>query len=374
MAAAQLIYGIPTTNPDLIYALGATTSDPIYYFKIRGTTVAIVPDTEVDVLKRISPVRRILTHSSYFRKIKSLKSVPGPADIIRLFLRENKIRHLVVHPHAQVALVDQLRKAGVRVTLGPFPFFPKRLVKTPAELRAITASQAVTFKAIARVESILRQSRIRGNRLYYKGGLVTSESLHALAKALLLENGYTWPNDLIIACGNDSTEPHNRGHGPIRPHASIIVDIFPLNPDTGMFGDATRTFCKGAASPQLKKMYLAVREAQEMAIRMIRPGRDGRVIHQAVQNFFNQAGFPTEMRKGRSVGFTHGTGHGLGIALHEEPVRISRTPWILKSGQVVTVEPGLYYPGIGAVRIEDVVAVTSTGCKVLSSYPKKLEV
>lgn len=373
MTTARLIYGLPNEIPDLYYALGASVTDPMFLILANGTSHAIAFNTEIDVLKRKSKVRHILPYTEWFRKAKAENPNPGPADVGVTFLKAKKIRRVQVHPHTPVFMTDRLRECGIRVEVGPLPFFPKRLVKTPAELTAINESQKTTFQAMRRVEELLRQSRISGKRLMVRGKPLTSEFLHTEVILFLAQKGYINPCDLIISCGNDTTEPHNRGNGVMRPHEAIIVDIFPQNARTHMFGDATRTYCKGSPSPRLQRLYLAVKEAQEMAIRMIRPGVNGKTIHQAIHSLFKKLGYETGIHNGRDVGFFHGTGHGLGIAIHEEPVRINWSSFVLKEGHVVTVEPGLYYPGIGGVRIEDVVVVTKTGCKVLQRYPKKLQ-
>ena len=106
---------------------------------------------------------------------------------------------------------------------------------------------------------------------------------------------------------------------------------------------------------------------------MIRPGACGREIHAKVQEIFDNAGFHTEKRDGQWVGFFHGTGHGLGLDIHEGP-RISAVGPPLEEGMVVTVEPGLYYPGLGGCRIEDVVLVTADGCRNFNKASKELEV
>jgi Xaa-Pro aminopeptidase len=135
----------------------------------------------------------------------------------------------------------------------------------------------------------------------------------------------------------------------------------------------TRTVVRGKAPDKLKRIYETVQRAQEAAIGLIHDGAPGREIHERVCQVFKQAGFETGILGGRMQGFFHGTGHGLGLDIHEPP-RISRSDYVLKRGHVVTVEPGLYYPGAGAVRIEDLVWVTDTGCINLTQYPKKLEV
>jgi Xaa-Pro aminopeptidase len=117
----------------------------------------------------------------------------------------------------------------------------------------------------------------------------------------------------------------------------------------------------------------AVLAAQECAFRLIRHGADGESVHREVQQTLEAHGFKTGEVNGRMQGFFHGTGHGLGLDVHEPP-RVSKVKATLRAGNVVTVEPGLYYPGVGGVRIEDVVVVTESGCRNLTQYPKELEV
>ena len=114
-----------------------------------------------------------------------------------------------------------------------------------------------------------------------------------------------------------------------------------------------------------------MKAGQALALKQIKAGVDGMRIHKGITELFNRRGFPTEVRNGRRVGFFHGTGHGLGLEIHEYP-RLQKVR--LKAGQCLTVEPGLYYPGIGGARIEDVVIVTRTGCKILSRFQKVLEI
>jgi Xaa-Pro aminopeptidase len=181
------------------------------------------------------------------------------------------------------------------------------------------------------------------------------------------------PSHTIISSGNQCCDPHNEGSGPIRANSSIIFDIFPRSQKTGYFGDMSRTVVKGKASARLKEAFYTVMEGQKIGFRKIRDGVDGKDIHEEIQQFFAKNGFPTRKRKNRMEGFFHGTGHGVGLDVHEYP-RINQSSCILKSGHVVTVEPGLYYRGMGGVRIEDVVLVTDKGAKVLTRFPNELEI
>src|SRR5438874_2119227 len=179
------------------------------------------------------------------------------------------------------------------------------------------------------------------------------------------------PTGTIVAGGDQACDPHERGFGPLYANSLIILDVFPRDAKTGYFGDMTRTVLRGRASEAQRKLWETVKAGQALALRRIKAGVDGMAIHKAIQQFFTSRGFPTEVRNGRRVGFFHGTGHGLGLEIHEYP-RLQKVT--LKAGQCLTVEPGLYYPGIGGVRIEDVVIVTQTGHKLLSRFPKVLEI
>ena len=173
-----------------------------------------------------------------------------------------------------------------------------------------------------------------------------------------------------MAGGDQACDPHERGSGPLFANSLIILDVFPRDAKTGYFGDMTRTVLRGRASEAQRKLWQTVKDGQALALKRIKAGVDGMTIHKAIQTLFKRRGYPTEVRKGKNVGFFHGTGHGLGLEIHEYP-RLQKV--VLKERQVLTVEPGLYYPGLGGVRHEDVVVVTKTGCRILSRFPKQLE-
>jgi len=283
------------------------------------------------------------------------------------------IRSIVAHPDTPFVLVDALKRKGYRVQAGPTPFFPQRLVKGTDELGHIRDSQRMVFAAMRMARDMLAASRIKGNRLIYRQNRLTSERLRTMINVFLLEKGYV-AADTIVSCGRHAVDPHDVGSGPLMPHKSIIVDVFPKSTKTYYYGDATRTFCRGRAPDALKRMYAVVRRGQRLGIDMVRAGINGRKIHNAILKFFESEGYPTGEKGGRQQGFFHGTGHGIGLEIHEEPTRIHRTPYILRAGNVLSVEPGLYYSNIGGVRIEDLIVVTRRGCEILGNFPRQLEI
>jgi Xaa-Pro aminopeptidase len=229
----------------------------------------------------------------------------------------------------------------------------------------------MTEKGLKRAVEVLKASKPGvGKRLRWNGKTLTSEMLRAEIDSTILRAGGI-PAGTIVAGGDQACDPHERGYGPLYADSLIILDVFPRDAKTGYFGDMTRTVLRGWASEAQRKLWETVKAGQALALKRIKAGVDGMTIHKAIQEFFTKHGFPTRVRRGRRVGFFHGTGHGLGLEIHEHP-RLQKV--VLKDRQVLTVEPGLYYPGLGGVRIEDVVLVIKTGCRILSRFPKQLEI
>jgi Xaa-Pro aminopeptidase len=252
------------------------------------------------------------------------------------------------------------------------PFFEERAIKTKEEVAAIEAAQRAVESAVQRVIDLLGMASVRDGLIVHEGEPVTSERIKKLINVALMEQECV-SQHTIVAGGLQACDPHNEGSGPLRAGEPIVMDIFPRHAATRYFADMSRTILKGKASPEKKRLYDTVLAAQEEAIGSVRDGADGQKIHARVLERFEQAGYKTGLINGRMQGFFHGTGHGVGIDIHEAP-RIGKTGSPLKTGHVVTVEPGLYYPDIGAVRIEDMVLVEPDGCRNLTNFPKVLEI
>lgn len=204
------------------------------------------------------------------------------------------------------------------------------------------------------------------------GKLLTSERVREIIETSLLNN-HCGTFDTIVAGGNQATDPHETGHGPLRADRPIIIDIFPYHREHGYYGDITRTVIKLPPTQEQRKLYRTVLSAQRMALDMVKPGIKGSSIHARVVEFFKASGYRTGVKNGNPEGFFHGTGHGVGLDIHESP-SVSTRPDVLRQGHVITIEPGLYYPGLGGVRIEDTVVVTAAGYDMLAGCSKVFHV
>jgi Xaa-Pro aminopeptidase len=172
--------------------------------------------------------------------------------------------------------------------------------------------------------------------------------------------------ETIISCGNDTALPHIIGSGPLKEHQPIVIDMFPQDETTGYFADMTRTVSKGIPDQQILDMYTAVREARRLGISRIKPGITGADVHQSVVDYFRDQGYESNSR-----GFVHNLGHGVGLQVHELPT-VGPAGGVLEPGHIITVEPGLYYPGVGGVRLEDMGAVTASGFSDFTRFPEEL--
>jgi len=294
------------------------------------------------------------------------------AHVIERVLRDHGCSACGVPSNFPLELADQLRKRRIKVAAKPSPLFPERLLKTPGEIRAIEAAQRATEEAVQDAIDLLRRSKIRGHKIYYKGEVVTSELLKRVINVKLMERNCIAKNT-IVSSGDHGCDPHNRGTGPVRPDQTLIMDVFPRSGDSHYFADMTRTVVKGTPTEAVRKLYAAVLEAQEVGIAGVKHGVNGKDVHTDVKKVFERLNYKTEPRNGKMVGYFHGTGHGVGLDIHEAP-SIGARDSTLETNAVVTVEPGLYYFGTGGVRLEDMVLVTKAGCRNLTKFPKELVV
>ena len=369
-----LIVADSEREANMLYATGLFVPDPFIYLNFGGRALLVMSDLEIDRARAQAPHCRVASLSVYQQKLQrdGVKS-PGFARVIRQILREKKIRRAVVPDNFPLGLARELKKLGVK--LKPLAaVFPKREIKSADEVRKISAALTMAEVGMAEGMEVLRRSKIgRNRRLIYHGLPLTSEKLRSVIDCAILQACGLAANT-IVAGGRQACDPHERGHGQLRANEPIIIDIFPRSQKTGYFGDITRTVVRGRANEAVKKLYDTVLRGQKIGFEKIRANVPTADVHKAVQNFFVQQGYKTGRRDGRMEGFFHGTGHGLGLEIHEAPRLGATSTGKLRPGHVVTVEPGLYYPEIGGVRLEDVALVKGNGAKNLTRFEKVLEI
>jgi len=371
--SALLMVSASEGDANMLYATRFFAPDPFIFFQHRGKKYLVMSDLEIDRARRQAAVDRVLSLSDYQRRLKRIGKEPTTVHALEMIFKERGIRPLAVPANFPTLLANELRARDFVLVVRKDPFFSERERKRADEVKKISDSLRVAELGLDAGIEALRKARIGRDRyLYLSGSRLTSERLKSLVNTAIMAQGWV-PSHTIISSGNQCCDPHHEGSGPIQAHTSIIFDIFPRSQKTGYYGDLSRTVVRGRASDRLKNAYAAVQAGQELAFGLIRDGVEGHEIHQKILDLFERRGFPTGKVGGRMQGFFHGTGHGLGLDIHEPP-RIASTPATLRAGHVVTVEPGLYYLGMGGVRLEDVVVVTTKGNRNLTRYPKFLEI
>jgi Xaa-Pro aminopeptidase len=363
-----LLYADSELNTDMLYFGRVSVPDAFLAFSCKGRRIAVVSQLEFARVKKESGFDEVLSMESVIEASASKKtsrfSYPVPA-IVKL-ARKYKIRRFCVAPDFPCGLAFQLKAAGVPFDVAEGPLFPDREFKSDEEAEYIKEGNAASAAGFRVVEKLLRESEIKRGYLYHGGRRLTSERVQEAIAIACLERGAIAANT-IVAGGDQACDPHCRGSGPLRANELIIVDIFPRVSKTGYHGDMTRTYLKGRASDAQKALYGTVFEAEQAALARHRSGKSASKIYKEVKRFFTDKGYPTKRENGVPVGFFHGLGHGLGLAVHEPP-RVNASGDRLKKGQVITVEPGLYYPGLGGVRVEDVVRVGKSEPEMLSKH------
>ncbi len=360
---AKLIVASSKKNSNMFYATKFFTPDPFIWLKTKDGTKVYVNSLEFGRAQKEAIVDEVVDDFEF----NSGNSFP---DKLVDILQNNGIEKVLVPKNFEIQYAKALFDNGIKIDIKPGIFFEERAIKTQKEVREIRKVQKVAEKAMSKAINLIQKSERGGlDKLFYLGEPLTSEMVREAIHIEFLKRGCGFEPS-IVACGKDSADPHQTGEGPLFADQPIVIDIFPRSHKSGYFADMTRTVVKGEASPEIEKMYAAVLEAQEAAIKAIKPGISASAIDLMIRDHFKKCGFKTEKVDGKHQGFIHATGHGVGLEMHEDPIIYRTNEKTLEHGNVFTVEPGLYYPEIGGIRIEDLVVVTKNGVKNLTQFSK----
>ncbi|MCG6922116.1 MAG: Xaa-Pro peptidase family protein [Acidobacteria bacterium] len=369
---ARLLYAASETEADMLYPTGFFAPDPFLFIQKGRRTVLVMSDLEMDRARRQARVDRVMSWSKIAAPLEKNGKKPATADVIAQALKTLGLKRVEVPGSFPLGLAMELDERGIRLDLVADPFWPEREVKRPDEVRAIEASLRAAEEGLLAGIEALKACRIRKGWLMRDGRRFTAEDLRSVINTRVMAEGCV-PAHTICAPGDQAVDPHDEGHGPIRAHTPVIMDIFPRSEKTGYFGDLTRTVVRGKASFALHELYAIVHEGVRLGHRRVREGIEGLDVHKEIQDLFTRQGYKTGVQEGRMQGFFHGTGHGVGLQIHEAP-SIGKRPCTLRAGHVVTIEPGLYYLGLGGVRIEDMALVRKRDSRCLTRVPKQLEI
>lgn len=370
--APRVLIATGLEENDVRYATGLVATDPFALLVAGSRLHLVVSALEASRARKTCPSAILHTPAALLGDSKPKRRSLG--DQILALLHTLRFRTVQVGPYFPIGIARALERGGVKVGLADSPAFPGRALKTPREIACLAKSQRAAVAAMRAAVERIRASDISPTGLLrHDGKTLTSEGLKDLIERTLLDLRCS-AEGTIVAVGPQGARPHDVGSGPLRAGVPIVLDIFPRDKETGYWGDITRTVVRGRASEAVRRMYRDVLAAQKLALSMVRPGVESRAVQQAVERSFREAGHETRLSPpGEECGFIHSVGHGVGLDIHESP-GLRNEPGRLSAGNVVTVEPGLYFPGLGGVRIEDTVRVTDTGYKYLATFPKVLEV
>ncbi|TME94560.1 MAG: aminopeptidase P family protein [Chloroflexi bacterium] len=369
--------------PDVYHTTRFLSPDPIIALEEVEELIIVTSSLEEGRAKKESRATSVINWDRYGAQELAAQGVQGPeltATVIKRFLDERELARVALPAYFSVGIADRLREMGVELVvlndLGE-----RRRAKRPDELEAIEATQRATEEAWQLGVDALRRASVRKDRvLELDGAPFTAERLRAIVEVALLERGCA-SDGAICAPGAQAADPHKIGEGPLHAGEPIVMDIFPQHKATRYWADMTRTVSKGEPPKEIRRMYDVVRRAQDAGIEALRPGIIGRAVHELVEDIIWEAGYDT-LRPGQKKdpanptphGFIHSTGHGVGLEIHEAPGigRGGTKPLIV--GDVVTIEPGVYDPAIGGVRLEDMLVITEHGARNLTKAPRQLVV
>lgn len=379
MKQAILLYGATAMgsaefSADLLWRIGGfSVPDPVIFVEIDGKKILLLSSLECERGEKEAKVDEIVLIEPYVSKAKEMGK-----PISALFLKERGVEEVIVPSTIRYSLVKRLEE-HFKVVVKEAPFYPERAIKTEFEVSEIEKAQRAVEVAVREGIKFVKECLVKGGQLFhseFSDTPVTSYHLRKIIDDRLYFLGYLGVES-IVSCGKEAADPHSVGYGELKPREPIVLDIFPRSLKTLYFADQTRTIFKGEPNEKLKRMYGAVLEAEELGISLVKDSADGGEIEAKVRELLESRGYPTNVSTRPVGGFVHSLGHGVGLEIHEEP-SLSRRGDRLRAGNIVTVEPGLYYSEetenipSGGIRIEDMLLVTAKGSRNLTQFPRRL--
>ncbi len=380
-ATARVMAGVPAVNYSLYHRIRFSVGDPtglVILPTAGGQTksVLILRDIEMDRARKHARVDQVGCPADFALEVGlSGDRETATAQAVAECLRRNSIRRVVADRSLPLLFAQQIMDAGIAVECDSEWGVLERRSKDSQEVDWLREAQNVTEGAMAMACETVSRAEARADGVLLQGGEpLTSERLRAAIDVWLLERGYSNPTS-IVAGGPTGADCHDVGSGELKTEQPVIIDIFPRNRETLYSGDCTRTAVHGTISDELVKMHAAIVAAKAAATAACRAGTTGEAVHEATKAAIKSHGYavglPDDDAPDSYCALTHGTGHGIGLDVHEPPLLDKGGPGLVV-GDAITIEPGLYSKAIGGVRVEDMVIITEEGCENLNNLPEGL--
>jgi len=377
-----LIIGDTIRSPELRHEVPLPVPDPFLYAEVGGRRSVVVSSLEAGRVADLGLGIDVLTYEDAGNDDLLKRGLDPYAHYRELWLngcRQIGVRSAVAPTTFPLEYADHFRANGIDVEADQAFFDGRRRVKNEHELAGIRrACRAVEAGAAVGVDMLRRASRDGdGSVLVLDGAPLTCERVKLEVERAFGEHGAA-ADEFTVSHGPQTAVGHDGGSGPIAAGEPVVFDLYPRDRESACYSDFTRTFTVGAAPAEVREFHTLSKQALDLALAAIKPGVKGIEIHRLVSDFFHEHGYPTQLHKAEGEalvdGFFHGTGHGVGLEVHEQPHvgRLGHDD--LVAGDVVAIEPGLYRHGFGGVRLEDLVLVTESGAEVLTHFPYELEV
>jgi Xaa-Pro aminopeptidase len=362
----------PATDSDQRYLSGYDANDPYVTLYTPARVAIMIKSLEYPRAKRESRADAVRRPVDY--GYSPYGSPEDHRDAVASFLAEFDVESVAVPVRFPAGHADGLRERGIEVTPEDEGVVARvRAIKADEEINHIREAQRATEAAMQQAQALIENATIEDGVLQHEGETLRAERLKRTLQRDLLDQGYDL-GEPIIAPGEQAADPHERGSGPLRADEPILIDLAPRDEASKYHADMTRTVLRGEPSDEIRERFEVTREALEAAIATIEPGVTGAEVHDAVCDVYEEAGYATlRSNPDTETGFIHATGHGVGLDGHELP-SVGPGGADLEPGHAVTIEPGLYDPAFGGIRIEDLVVVTEDGHENLTEYPIELAV
>lgn len=374
-----LLAGIAANNATLFHRIRFVVGDSAVIIDFAdGASLLIIRDIEMDRARQAGSADRVCCSADFepeggLSGDRDTALAQATAECLRR-AGETSITVDRTLPYLYAHFIQQ---AGIAIEYSEDFGVKERRVKGPDEIEHLRHAQKVTGEAMTfACRTIANATPDQDGILHHDGEVLTSERVRAMITAFLIERNFSNSHGSIVATAPHVADCHHYGTGPLKANLPVVVDIFPMDNATRYNGDMTRTVVCGEPAEEVKKMHAAVCEAKAAGCAALKAGTSGEAVHRATIAVLEKHGFTIvrgDVAHDHAVPtMPHGTGHGIGLEVHE-PILLDHGGGDILETEVFTVEPGLYSSVLGGIRVEDMVLVTGTGHEVLSPVQESLD-